>query len=434
MRRMTGEIRRLRDHELRRRAVGEMHLRRWPVLPVPCHIVQWVLAVEDEERAEELAAIELECEAHDAVGNPSHREGRINASVTFTWERQSEGSSLTLFASPCDEDGFLEAGADPMIAAAIDWAQTLPGQVIRSTRVWLGKDDAQVERMLDRQSLNRDELVSSMLDGGIRIWSDFRIMDDGFGRLLVAANGADPRDLTRQMQRMQELGNYRNKALLGLPVARECWPKLDAAEARLRILADRLANSDARDDSLLEELSGLALDLASVSTAISFRMDATRAYGQIVEERLDQLNVRPVEGFASLVDFTQRRFRPAMNTCLATNERVERLGARTEQLASLLRARIDTRIENQNAELLRSMEQSISMQARLQQLVEGLSAVALSYYVLGLLKYALHSVPDDVLGVSDDFLIGLLVVPLVLGVWWTMHTLKDRLIKTSNRK
>lgn len=161
-------------------------------------------------------------------------------------------------------------------------------------------------------------------------------------------------------------------------------------------------------------------------------MDATRAYGQIVEERLEQLEVRPVEGFASLVDFTQRRFRPAMNTCLATNERIERIAHRTEQLASLLRARIDTRMKNQNAELLRSMEQSISMQARLQQLVEGLSAVALSYYVLGLIKYALYAVPDDVLGVSDEFLVGLLVVPLVLGVWWTMHVLKDRLIKTSN--
>lgn len=424
----------MRDHELRRRAVGEMHLRRWPVLSVPCHIIQWVLAVEDTERDEELAAIEGLCNPRDAVGNPSHREGRINPAVTFTWERQSEGSSLTLFASPCTEEGFLDVNADPLIAAAITWAQTLPGQVVRSTRAWVGEDEAGLQRLLERHSLNRDELVSSMLGDSVRIWSDFRIMPDGFGRLLVAANGADRRDLSRLLQRMQELGNYRNKALLGLPVARECWPKLDAAEARLRDLADRIADSDARDDVLLEELSGLALDLASVSTAISFRMDATRAYGQIVEERLDQLDVRPVAGFASLVDFTQRRFRPAMNTCLATIERMQRIGSRTEQLASLLRARIDTRIENQNAELLRSMEQSISMQARLQQLVEGLSAVALTYYLLGLLKYALYAIPDKLLGVSDEFLIGLLVVPTVLGVWWSMHMLKARLITTSPRK
>lgn len=418
----------MRDHELRRRAVGEMHLRRWPVVPVPCHIVQWVLAVDEDLRADELAGIEALCDRGNAVDNPSHREGRINGSVRFTWERQSEGSSLTLFAAPCDEDSFVDPRKDRALAEALAWAQTLPGYVIRSTQVWLGKDDASVCALLDRHALNRDELISSTLGGTIRIWSDFRIMEDGFGRLFAAANGADPRDLSRQLQRMQELGNYRNKALLGLPVARECWPALETAEDRLRDLASRIAHSNARDDSLLEELSALALDLASTSTAISFRMDATRAYGQIVEERLDQLDVRPVKGFASLVDFTQRRFRPAMNTCIATSERLERLGARTEQLASLLRARIDTRIENQNAEMLRSMEQSISMQARLQQLVEGLSAVALSYYALGIVKYALHAVPDTIQGASDEFLVGLLVVPVVGTAWCSMHWLKSRML------
>ena len=418
----------MRDHELRRRAVGEMHLRRWPLLPVPCHIVQWVLAVEDDERAEELAAIEARAADQDVVGNPSHREGRISASVTFTWERQSEGSSLTLFASPCTEDGFIDPQADPDLAAAIAWARTLPGQIVRSTRVWVGESNAAVERVLERHSLNLDELISSTVSGGIRMWSDFRIMDDGFGRLLVAANGADPRDLARQIQRLQELGNYRNKALLGLPVARECWPLLDQAEARLRDLANRIANSGTRDDTLLGELSSLALDLASVSTSTSYRMDATLAYGQIVEERLEQLDSQPVPGFASLTDFTQRRFRPAMNTCRATMARIERLAQRTQQLASLLRARIETHIENQNGELLRKMERSSSMQARLQQLVEGLSAVALSYYLLGLIKYGLYALPHGAIGISEERLIGLLVLPVVVGVWAIMHVLKKRLL------
>ena len=418
----------MQDHELRRRAVGEMHLRRWPLLPVPCHIVQWVLAVEEDERAEELAAIEARALEHDQVGNPSHREGRISPAVAFTWERQSEGSSLTLFAAPCTEDSFLDPAGDGELAAALGWARGLPGQIVRSTRVWVGENDAAVERLLERHPLNRDELVSSVIAGGIRMWSDFRIMPDGFGRLLVAANGADPRDLARQIQRLQELGNYRNKALLGLPVARECWPQLDRAEERLRDMADRIANSTTRDDSLMKELSGLALDLASVSTAVSFRMDATLAYGQIVEERLEQLDSRPVAGFASLTDFTQRRFRPAMNTCRATMARIERLAARTQQLASLLRARISTHIENQNGELLRKMERSSSMQARLQQLVEGLSAVALSYYLLGLIKYALYALPHGATGMSEERLIGLLVLPMVFGVWAIMHVLKKRLL------
>ena len=138
----------MRDHELRSRAVGEMHLRRWPLLPVPCHIVQWALAVEDAERAEELSLIEALTATHDRVGNPTHREGQINEQVSFTWERQSEGSSLTLFCSSCDESGFLDPHSHPPLAAAIAWATMLPGRVVRSTRVWLGEDDAGIERLL----------------------------------------------------------------------------------------------------------------------------------------------------------------------------------------------------------------------------------------------------------------------------------------------
>jgi uncharacterized membrane-anchored protein len=348
--------------------------------------------------------------------------------VSFTWERQSEGSSLTLFAHSGSESGYLDPTSDPEIYASIMWAQSLPGRIIRSTRVWIAATDADIERLMKTIAFSRSELVSSRIGDGIRMWSDFRIMDDGFGRLLVAANGADPHDLTRQLQRLQELGNYRNRALLGLPVARECWPQLDMTETSLRNLFNRLASNEARDDTLLEDLSALALDLASVSTSISFRMDATRAYGKIVEERLEQVDSRPVVGYASLAEFTQRRFRPAMNTCIATTDRIARLEKGTEQLASLLRARVDTHIENQNAQLLRSMERSISSQVRLQRLVEGLSVIALSYYLLSLIKFGLYAVPASAIPVSHEFIIGVLVIPVLSIVWISMRFLKKRLL------
>ena len=418
----------MRDHELRLRVVGEMHLRRWPRITAPCHVIQWVLNVDDDERAQELIAIEAQSGNDGLVGNPSHREGQINPGVSFTWERQSEGSSLTLFAHSGTESGYLDPTTDPELYASIMWAQSLPGRIVRSTRVWIAATDADIEQLMKAIPFSRGELVSSQIGADIRMWSDFRIMDDGFGRLLVAANGADPYDLTRQLQRLQELGNYRNKALLGLPVARECWPQLDKTEARLRDLFNRLASNEARDDTLLEDLSGLALDLASVSTSISFRMDATRAYGKIVEERLEQVDSRPIKGYASLADFTQRRFRPAMNTCIATTERIARLEKGTEQLGSLLRARVDTHIENQNAQLLGSMERSISSQVRLQRMVEGLSVIALSYYLLSLIKFALYAVPASDTHVTHEFIVGVLVLPVLVGVWLSMRLLKKRLL------
>lgn len=414
---------------MRHRAVGEMHLRRWPLLPLPCLIVQWVIMIAPASREAERVLIEERASPWDANGAASHREGLLGRLVRFAWERHSEGSSLALFVEDADEEAFVDPATHPSLGEALAWAEALPGEIVRSTRIWLAASDEEVEAtVLPRLQVNADELVSSRIGGRMRMWSDFRLKEDGFGRLVVAANGADRRDVTRQLQRLQDLGNYRNRALLGLPLARQYWPRLDAVELRLRALADRIAGAEERDDTILEGLSALALDLATIDTAMSFRMDATEAYGRLVEERLEQLDEQPIEGFMSLAEFTQRRFRPAMATCAAARGRVERLAGRAEQISSLLRARIETRIENQNGQLLRSMERSISMQVRLQQLVEGLSVVALSYYFIGLVAFALGALPDGRLGVADEVVIGVIVVPVVLVVWAITRTLKNRLL------
>ncbi len=425
----------MRDHDLRRKAVAEMHLRRWPVVEAPCTIIQWVVMVADADRAEELAAIEAKPIALDPVRNPTHRSGLLSQDLRFSWERHSEGSSLTFFLPGQPAEGFAELADDPRLADALAWAATLPLEVVRCTRILLVADDAAAERVMADVEWERDELVSSYVGtGSMRMWSDFRIQDDGFGRLVVAANNTHPSDLTRTLQQLQELGNYRNRALLGLPTARDSWPRLNAAEISLRDLADRVARSQEPDDRLLEALSALSLELVSLSTAMRFRMDATKAYAQLVEERLEQLSPRPIEGYSSLDDFTQRRFRPAMNTCTASTDRLRELGVRAEQLSSLLRARIETRIENQNGELLRSMERSISMQVRLQQLVEGLSVVALSYYVLGLAKFLLEGIPHDKLGLEPHLVLAMLVIPVVLTVWAAMALLKRRLFGSKAEK
>lgn len=422
----------MRDYEQRRQAVGEMHLRRWPQLRVPSQIVQWVLKVDDSERDEELAVIEPVTQYPLEAGNPSHRSGQLSPNVHVTWERHSEGTSLTIFCSDLDEGAYLDPETNTELASALSWAGKVPGKIVRCTRIWVASDDAAIEQLLPKLDLNRHELVSTHIGKGdkksIRIWSDFRIKDDGFGRLLVAANGAELSELTRLVQRMQELGNYRNRALLGLPVAQACWPKLDDAEARLRDLSSRITNGDETDDALMDALSGLSLELTAIASEISFRMDATKAYAQLVYERLEQVEPRPIEGFASLTDFTQRRFRPAMSTCEATTERVRQLALRASQLSSLLRARIETKIENQNAQLLRSMENSTTMQLRLQQLVEGLSVVALSYYLIGLVAYFLPILPLEQWGVSKQAILAGLVIPVVASIWISMKLLRKRLI------
>ncbi|MGG2319952.1 DUF3422 family protein, partial [Salmonella enterica] len=88
---------------------------------------------------------------------------------------------------------------------------------------------------------------------------DFRIGPDGYGHLAVSAGAALPADLSRVVQQLQELGNYRNLALLGLPVAQAGWQALGRIETALQTLAAEVAGTQMTDDVLLERVSALSL-------------------------------------------------------------------------------------------------------------------------------------------------------------------------------
>jgi uncharacterized membrane-anchored protein len=420
----------LNEHELRRMLVSEMHLRRWPQVRAPCSIVQFVRLLDPSGREEELAAMAaLPSAGPIAPGTrPRHLDGTLAPGLAFTWERHSEASTTTLFVA-----GAGAGPARPALADALAWAGSLPGKVIRATRLQLVEDEAAALAMLPALGFAPDELVTCHVAAGpdearARIWSDFRLREDGFGVILVAACGMAPQPLSRTLQRLQELGNYRNLALLGLPVAREGWRALDRIEAMLGAMNRAVARPEVTDDELLDDVTRLSMELVGQASAADYRMSATAAYATIVEERLAELTITPVPGCLSLADFTQRRFLPAVRTCAAHRRRAEQLAQRTAQVLSLLRTRIDTRIENQNGRLLASMERSASRQLRLQQVVEGLSVVAVSYYALGLVGKVLEGAEVLAPGLHAHVVTAVLAPLVVAGTWAAIHRMKRRIL------
>ena len=78
----------------------------------------------------------------------------------------------------------------------------------------------------------------------------------------------------------------------------------------------------------------------------------------------------------------------------------------------MLRARIETRLGVQNAELLRGLDATARRQLRLQHLVEGLSVFAVSYYAIGLIGYLLQGFPS--LEISDVHHVqGVVAIPVI---------------------
>ena len=117
-----------------------------------------------------------------------------------------------------------------------------------------------------------------------------------------------------------------------------------------------------------------------------------------------------------LGEFLTRRYDPAMRTVKSTEARLDQMLERTGRAGELLRTRIEVERSAQNQQLLESMDRRAELQLRLQQTVEGLSVVAISYYAVGLLGY-LSAPLAKTTGIDKTVLMAL-ATPIVVGLVW----------------
>lgn len=334
----------------------------------------------------------------------------------FVWESHTEFCTYSFIKEGEFEDPF----ASPVLfELPKEWLESLPGRTIRATQVavagraFKGPGDADLAVFFDPEEV----VCCDVLDAGARIYSNFRVHEDGFGRLLIHDRAlASGGDTGRLVQRIQELGNYRNMALLALPVTQALAPDLARLEGKLTALTREIAEGAFDDEKLFNHLSTLSAELGRLVAETRYRLSATRAYAQLVTDRLRGLRPMPVAGYQTLTDFTERRLTPAVRTCESFSQRLEDLSQRASWSSSLIRTRIETTLARQTRDLLESMNQRTHMQLRLQQTVEGLSVLAISYYALGLLSHAakpvLRYVPVDM-----TVLLGI-AAPVIVAITW----------------
>jgi len=241
--------------------------------------------------------------------------------------------------------------------------------------------------------------------------------------------GLPPDQAAREAQRLCELEAYRMLAMLGFPIAQREAAQLVELERTLQGTVDAMANDHAYDDAqAFETLTRLAADVEHGTARTRYRFSATRAYHRIVQARLAGLREQRIEGVQTLSGFLSRRFAPAMALCDSTDARLTDIAERINRAMSLARVRLEQRRELGNQELLRTQVHRQKLQLRLQQTVEGLSVVAISYYALGLVGYlakAANSLPGlEGLHLQPDVVVGIAVVPVLLGAAWFMRRLR----------
>ena len=200
---------------------------------------------------------------------------------------------------------------------------------------------------------------------------------------------------------------------------------MGALDRRLSDLVLGMADDATPRADTLHALLEVSAELESTIARSSFRFGATGAYETIVNQRIDVLRESRFEGRQTFAEFMMRRFDPAMRTVKSTEARLHAMSERAIRAGDLLRTRVDVERSAENQALLASMDRRADLQLRLQQTVEGLSVVAISYYAVSLLAYALAPVAK-VAHLDKAWLTAVLVVPVVGAVWLAVRRIRRR--------
>jgi uncharacterized membrane-anchored protein len=404
------------EHPLRQRMNQEFHARPPIPLSVPALVSHLAFMHEGSSSSDEREHLSRLCSGGVCRFLENSDVHLVLEAENFTlrWELHTEFSSYT-FSRPLAPG----EAADPAMAALDstlpEWLAAIPGKLIVATHVELrSATDVTPEAAMACYSTSPRQVAAAQVSGGAAwVFSDF-MFDRGFSRFLVIDVSLTERQAGRTMQRLVEIETYRIMALLGLPVAKQVGRWLPGVEKRLaEMMAGIVRTKNAEDErEVLGELSGLAAEVEDSVARTTYRFGASLAYHRFVNQRIEELREQRISGFPVFSEFMQRRLLPAMNTCEAMARRQEELSGRVVRSSQLLRTRVDVELERQNQDLLAQMNNRARLQLRLQETVEGLSVVAITYYGSQLVKVLAVGVSAIIPELSPE-LVAALSIPVI---------------------
>ncbi|MGX7744160.1 DUF3422 family protein [Rhodopseudomonas parapalustris] len=422
-----GDVR-LSPHPLRAVVLGEVHARPFTALSVPARVLHFAFDTSGARAAADRDAMISFCESRGLQPPPpgeKHHRARFGTTM-LRWEQHSEFTTYT-WEIPADPAATPFHPEAPSLASPMR-LMPQPGPLLVAIDLHVMPEDpprTSPERLFDRASL----AVAENSDGAALFATDFQPGPSGFVRVLVIDRGMSAERAGALVQRVLEVETYRTLALLGLPEAQRLAPSIAASEKRLaEVTAEMRRVGDlANNNKLLQELTELAAEVEAGAAASLYRFGASRAYDEIMNGRLATLGERKVGGLPTWSSFLARRMKPAMRTCATTEARQSDLSLKLARAANLLRTRVDVEVEQQNQELLKSMNARTQLQLRLQTTVEGLSTAAITYYVVGLFGYMVKGAAEAGRLKIDPNLLTAGFVPIAaLSIWWTIRRIRKK--------
>jgi len=403
---------------------NEVHARAPFNLNLPVRASHLALLLSNDEKLQERQHLISLCERF-GVTPPAKDADHFSANLTsfqIRWEQHGEFSTYSFYVHDTPDNPFSDSALKKV---PVDWLSELTGQVIVATHAIVAAptDINYQEEDVDLASLSSyfagNPIIGSKVTGGAAsVFTDFRIHVDGFSRFFIINHALRTEQAGRLLQRLFEIEVYRVMALMAFPIARKLNPALNKSDRQLYTITNAMTLPDHNDAELLDELTTLAAEVENHISSNHFRFAAASAYYQLVDQRVTDLREVRIQGIQTIGEFIKRRLEPAIKTCESLSYRFTLLSERVSNASQLLRTRVDIIIERQNQSLLTSMALRAKMQLRMQQMVEGISMVAITYYaasIAGKIAETLHTLgwkikPELVEGLSIPFILIVIVI------------------------
>lgn len=421
MNRETADVReKFVEHGSRDAIQGEIHARPVPILNVNTRVRRLVFVLPNG--AQQVSQLHSEfkqfvtAQQHSGTNLDGRQHSFSTQDYEVTWEFHTEFVTITWFADIADKQNWPDdIGLDVLKDA----------ELLCAMRIDMIPDTEVPERLVPGFKSNSLCMVS-LESGSAQIATDFVLDADKFLRFEFACGTLS--DLRRSIivRRLLEIETYRNVALLGLPLSRQLAPQLHEMESELTRVVDELAiaNSVELVQSSLDSLHALSVRTGQLSERLGFRFAASAAYGEILWDRLENLNEEPTHQGLMLSSYLRYRVKPTLSTFAAMEKRLNVLAQKIDRAIELLNVRIGLDLQIQNKSVLNSIADTARGQFHLQRTVEGLSTVAISYYMLGIISYlsGWFLKEYDI----DKTLALTIAAPLVvLGVWLMIRRIRS---------
>jgi len=413
-----SSLSKIATHPLREKLYNELHNRPFQSISTPAQLTHIAIQHKGKLKQQEHEFISLLCNMFQ-VNTPTESMPCFSQDFglfSLRWERHLEYSTYTFsHQAPLTEQPFVKNAIDYVPS---NWFEKMPGEVIAAVHLVIEYENIdqaithKVEQFFDNMAL----IASAPVHSQARVWSSFKLHEDGFGRFLIYQQDLSSAQLGRLVQQLLQLDTYRLMATLGLPLAQAINSELSQLDIQLQQVTTYIAfGTEKSDRELLTQVSKIAAKVEDFRSQSTYRFSATNAYYDVALQRMEELKEEEIPGYMTLQEFLMRRITPAVKTCQTASNHLEDISRRVTRASDLLRTRVEMVLQEQNQTLLKSMNHRAHVQMRLQQTVEGLSVAAISYYGMQLFETMLTSLPTLGIEYNHELVSGF-AVPIVIAI------------------